>query len=62
MLDESEQAKKTKTLGDIRKENFDSDKILRDIRTLFEIEENYYELVKTSNAFNNNYIEYESTI
>ena len=55
MLDKSEQAKKTKAIRDMRKENFDSDKILRDIRTLHESEE-----VRTSNAFNNDYIEYES--
>ena len=60
MLDESKQAKKTKTVGDTRKENSDSDKILRDIRILFEPEEDYYEPVKTINAFNNNYTEYES--
>ena len=60
MLEESKQVKKTKTIKDIRKENFDSDKILRDIRTFCESEEDYYEPVRTSNAFNNNYIEYES--
>ena len=60
MLDESKQVKKTETIKDIRKENLDSDKILRDIRTFCESEEDYYEPVRTSNAFNNNYIEYES--
>ena len=35
-------------------------KILRDIRTLYESEEDYYEPVRIINAFNNNYIEYES--
>lgn len=44
-----------------RKKNVIEDKIIRDIRTLFESEEkDYYELVRTSNAFSNNYIEYES--
>ena len=60
MLDKSEQVKKTKAIRDIRKENFDSGKILGDIRTLYESEEDYYEPVRTSSAFNNNYIEYES--
>ena len=33
---------------------------LRDLRTLYESEENYYEALRTRNAFNNNYIEHES--
>ena len=36
ILDKSEQVKKTKAIKDIRKENFNSDKILRDMRTLCE--------------------------
>ena len=38
------------------------DRIIRDIRTLFELEEekDYYKLKKVSNICNNNYIEYES--
>ena len=60
MFDKSEQVRKTKTVRDIRKENFGSDKILRDIRTLYESEEDYYEPVGTSNAFNKNYIDYEN--
>ena len=47
-------------MRDIKKENFDSDKILRDIRTFYESEEGYYEPVRTNNALNSNYIEYES--
>ena len=35
--------------------------MVRDIRTLFELDEdNYYKPIKTGNAFNSNYIEYES--
>ena len=36
--------KKNKAIRDIRRENYDGDKILRDIRTLFETldEEDYY--------------------
>ena len=60
MLNKSEQIKETKAIRDIRKENFNGDKIIRDIRTLFEPEEDCYEPLRASNAFNNNYIEYES--
>ena len=60
MLDKSEQAKRTKAIIEIRKENFDSDKIIRDIRTFFESEEDYYEPIKINSAFNDNYIEYQN--
>ena len=60
ILNESEQVKRTKTVRDIRKEKFDSDKILRVTRTFHESEEDDYETVRISNAFDNNYIEYES--
>ena len=47
ILDKSKQVKKTKAIRDIRKENFNSDKILRDIITLYETEEeDYYEPVR----------------
>ena len=37
------------------------DRIIRDIRTLFEEkEENYYTLKRVGNFWNNNYIEFES--
>ena len=61
-----------KTIRKIRKENHDEDKInkkdnptkdkvLRDKRALFESDEDdYWEPIKTSNAINSNYIEYES--
>ena len=61
MLDKSEQVGKTEIIRDIRKENFDRDKVLRDkVLILYESEEDYYEPVRTSNVFNNNYIEYDS--
>ena len=41
-------------------ENIINDKIIRDIRTLFEQEEDQYETKRVSNFWNNNYIEYES--
>ena len=59
-----------KTISNIRKENRDEDKInkkdnaikdkvLRNIRVFESDEDDYYEPIKTSNAFNSNYIEYE---
>ena len=37
------------------------DRILRDVRNLFELEEeNYYKSARVSNFWTNNYIEYES--
>ena len=53
---------KNKAIRDIRRENYDGDKILRDIRTLFEtlVEEDYYKPIWTGNAFSSNYIEYKS--
>ena len=52
---------KNKSIKDIKRENSDADKILRGIRTLFELdEEDYYEPIRTGNTFSTNYIEYES--
>ena len=49
IIDKSEQVKRTKAIRDIRKRNFNSDKILREIRTLYESEEeDYYEPVRTN--------------
>ena len=45
---------------DIRKENQNDDEIMRDLRFLYEQEENYYERRKTKSAFGGNYLEYES--
>ena len=37
------------------------DRVLRDIRTAFELDEkNYYKPIRIDNAFSNNYIENES--
>ena len=36
------------------------DRIIRNIRTLFEEEEDYYKQKTVSNFYNNHYIEYES--
>ena len=35
------------------------DRIIRDITTLFEQEDDYYKPIRVGNAWNNNYIEYE---
>ena len=59
-LEESEKPKPPKTIKEIRKENYDSDKIIRDVRALYESDEDYYELKKIKVAFNDNYVEYES--
>ena len=59
-LEESEKPKPPKTIKEIRKENYDSDKIIRDVRALYESDEDYYELKKIKVAFNGNYVEYES--
>ena len=59
-LEESEKPKPPKTIKEIRKENYDSNEIIRDLRALYESEEDYYEPQKTKGAFNDNYIEYES--
>ena len=45
-----------KTIREIRKENFDEDKILRDLDFTFDPEKDHYEPKKTVRAFNNNYI------
>ena len=38
------------------------DRIIRDIRTLSEQEEDYYKPKRVSNFWNNNYIEYKSNV
>ena len=43
-----------------KEDNSIKEKTLRDIRTLFEPEEDYYEPIQICNAFDDNYIEYES--
>ena len=59
-LEESEKPKPPKTIKEIRKENYDSDKIIRDLRALYESNEDYHEPKKINGAFNDNYVEYES--
>ena len=48
-------------MRDIRRENYDADRILSDIRILFKSnEEDYYKPIRTGNALNSDYIEYET--
>ena len=42
------------------KKNRNDDEIIRDLRLLYEAEENYYEPRKIKGAFGGNYVEYES--
>ena len=56
---ESQNPKQPNTIREIRKGNYDSNKIIRDIRVSYESEEDY-ESIKIYNAFNDNYIEYQS--
>ena len=62
LLFEPEPIKENKTVKNIRKENFDIDKILRDLKPfLFEPDrEDCYEPVWINNLSHNNDIEYES--
>ena len=55
----SQEKRKQKTYRD---NNYDdlNYKGLRDIRSILDSKEDYYEPIKINNAFNDNYIEYES--
>ena len=52
--------KEKKERNQRKKEILIKDRIISDIRTLFEQEENYYRPKRVSNFWNNDYIEYES--
>ena len=54
------QKKKKRKKKRKHKEGITKDGKIRDITTLFEQEEDYYEREKVSNFWNNNYIEYGS--
>ena len=43
-----------------KKEKLIKDRLIRDIMTLFEQQEDYYKPERVNNIWNNNYIEYES--
>ena len=50
-----------KTIREIRKENRGEDKVFKDLRFLLDPEKGHYKPIKTVSAFNNNYIQYQST-
>ena len=53
--------KSIRNLFKLKKENLTiKDRIIRDIRTLFELGDDYYKPLRVGNFLNNNYIEYES--
>ena len=58
MLFETEEEKEERQKPE-HNERLIKDKIIRDIRTLFEQEEYYYKPKRVSSIWNNNYIEYE---
>ena len=49
---------KKKTISEIRKENRDKDKILRDLEFIFDSEKDHYEPKKFFSDFNNNFIQF----
>ena len=53
-------SKPFKDSKEINKENQDDDEIIRDLRFLYEPNENYYEPRKTKGSFDSNYVEHES--
>ena len=60
LLDAFKKSEPFKGIKEIKKENRDENKIIRDLRALYEPEEDYYEPQKIKIAFDDNYIEYES--
>ena len=58
--DELLNSKPFKDSKEIQNENQDDDEIIRDLRFLYEPEENYYEPRKIKGAFGGNYVKYES--
>ena len=59
-FEESKKPKPLKTMKEIRKENYDSDKTIKDLIAWYESNEDYYESEKINGTFNDNYVEYES--
>ena len=61
MLDAFKNSEPFKGIEEIRKENRDENKIIGDLRALYEPqEEDYYKSQKIKGAFDDDYIEYES--
>ena len=60
LLDAFKKSEPFKGIKEIKKENRYENKIIKDLRVLYELEEDYYEPQKIQSAFDDNYIEYES--
>ena len=60
LLDALKKSEPFKDTKELRKENRDDDKIIRDLRALYEPEEDYYKTQKVKSGFDDEYIKYES--
>ena len=60
LLNAFEDSKHFKDSKEIKTENQDDDEIIRDLKFLYEPEEDYYEPKKLKGAFGSNYVKYES--
>ena len=60
LLNAFENSEPFKDGKEIRKEKQDDDEIIRELRFLYEAEENYYEPRKIKGVFGGNYVQYES--
>ena len=60
LLDTLKKSEPFKGIKEIRKENCDENKRIRDLRALYEPEEDYYKPQKVKGAFDDDYIGYES--
>ena len=60
LLDALKKSEPFKEIKELRIESRDDDKIIRDLRVLYEPEEDYYKQQKVKSAFDDKYIEYES--
>ena len=60
LLDAFKKSEPFKDIKEIRKENYNENKIIRDLRALYEAKEDYYQPKKIKGAFDDDYIKYES--
>ena len=60
LLDALKNSVPSKNIKELRNKNRDDDKIIRDLRALYEPEKDHYEPQKLKGAFDDEYIEYES--
>ena len=61
LLSAFEKSEPVKTIKEIRKENYGSNKKIRYLRSLYESEDDYYKPQKIKSPFDDNYFEYESS-